>query len=144
MAAFDANLMLRSTTQAVVSGAGEAGLYTGNWFTLGTGASGPAAGLTFRTDISTATGSNTQTLQVIYEFSDDQSVINETVNQLITGTHAGTGTSGGYLVTPSGSVFTRVTPKRNYYRARLVSTGTTASWGVVTIGVDAGDTRQTR
>lgn len=132
--------MLRSTTQSVVSGAGEAGLYTGNWFTFGTNAQGPAAGLSFRTSIGTTSGSNTQTLQVIYEFSDDQSTIDETVNHLITGTEGGTGTTGGALVTPlNNSFYTRVTPKYNYYRVRLVSTGTTANWGSVRVGVDAGD-----
>lgn len=140
MAAFDANLMLRDTTTNVVSGAGQAGLYTGNWFTLGTGAQGPAAGLTFRTALGTISGSNTQTLQVIYEFSDDQTTIDESVTNLITGTEGGTGTSGGYLVQRlRNSFYTRVTPKYNYYRVRLVSTGTTADWGDVTVGVDAGD-----
>lgn len=140
MASFDANLMLRDTTQSVVSGAGEAGLYTGNWFTLGTGAQGPAHGLSFRASIGTTSGSNTQSLQVIYEFSDDQTVIDETVTHLITGTEGGTGTTGGALVVPlDNSFYTRVTPKSNYYRVRLLSTGTTANWGVVTVGVDAGD-----
>lgn len=140
MAAFDASLMLRNTTQNVVSGAGEAGLYTGNWFTLGTGAQGPAGGLSFRAALGTVAGSNTQTLQVIYEFSDDQSTIDESVTHLITGTEGGTGTSDGYLVQRlRNSFYTRVTPKYNYYRVRLVSTGTTADWGDVTVGVDAGD-----
>lgn len=145
MATYDANLMLRDTTQSVVSGAGQAGLYTGNWFTFGTGAQGPAAGLSFRASIGTTSGSNTQTLQVIYEFSNDQSTIDETVTHLITGTEGGTGTSGGYLVTPlDNSFYTRVTPKYNYYRVRLVSTGTTANWGAVTVGVDAGDFNSAR
>jgi hypothetical protein len=64
----------------------------------------------------------------------------ETVTRRVTGTEGGTGTTGGALVTGLDNDFiTRVTPQTNYYRVRLLSTGTTASWGAVTVGVDAGD-----
>jgi hypothetical protein len=132
--------MLRNTTQAVAAVAGTGvGLFTGNWFTLGTGTRGPAGGLTFRANIGTSSGSNTDSLSLIYEFSDDQSVIKETVTQLVTGTDAGSGTSSGALVVGIGDILTRTSPKRNYSRVRLLASGTNAAFGTVTVGVDAGD-----
>jgi hypothetical protein len=139
MAAFDANLMLRSTTQTVSTNqsSGFAGL-TGNWLTLGTGKA-PANGLSFRAVISTSAGSNTDTLNLIYEFSDDQSTVRETVTQLVTGTDAGSGTASGALSIPTGDVLTRVAPKRTYVRLRLQTGGINANFGTVVCGVDVGD-----
>ena len=139
MAIFDANLMLRNTTQTISSVIGGAAGYTGSWLTLGTGR-GAVEGLTFRAVVATSAGSNTDTMSLIYEFSDDQSVIKETVTQLVTGTDAGSGTSSGALVIPNGDVLTRVTPKRTYVRLRVTTSGTFANFGVVTVGVDGGDT----
>lgn len=143
MAIFDANLMLRSTTQTISSVIGGAAGYTGSWLTLGTGR-GAVEGLSFRAVIATSAGSNTDTMNLIYEFSDDQSTVNETVTQLVTGTHAGSGTSSGALVVPAGDVFTRATPKRTYVRLRVTTSGTFNNFGVVTVGVDGGDTNMAR
>ena len=139
MAVFDANLMLRNTTQTVSSNqsAGFAGL-TGSWLTLGTGR-GPADGLSFRAVIATSAGSNTDSLNLIYEFSDDQTRVAETVTQTVTGTEAGSGTSSGALLIPIGDILTRTSPKRTYVRLRLTTGGLNANFGVVTVGVDAGD-----
>lgn len=142
MAAFDANLMLWSSTTGVTAGAGVgSAMLVGPWFTLGTGAQGPAAGLSFRTVVATSTGSNTQFLNVIYQLSDDQTKISQTYTQKITGTEAGTGTSGGALVTPlDNSFYARFAPKHNYMRVILNPQGTTAEFSTnVTVGVDAGD-----
>jgi hypothetical protein len=138
MSVFDSALMLRNTTQTLSSTiAGVAGL-TGNWLTIGTGG-GPAHGLSFRAIIATSAGSNTDSANLIYEFSDDQSVINETVTQLVTATMAGGGTSGGYLLPATGDVLTRVSTRRAYVRLRATVSGLGPNFGVVTVGVDGGD-----
>lgn len=131
--------MLRNTTQTVssINSSGFAGL-TGSWLTLGTGGE-PWEGLTFRAVISTSAGSNTDTLNLIYEFSDDQSAIKETVTRAVTGTEAGSGTSSGALVVPSGDIYTRTSFKRTYVRLRVTTGGLNANFGLVTVGADAGD-----
>lgn len=143
MAIFDANLMLRNTTQTISSVIGGVAGYTGSWLTLGTGR-GAVEGLSFRAVVATSAGSNTDTMSLIYEFSDDQSVIKETVTQVVTGTDAGSGTSSGALVAPAGDILTRVTPKRTYVRLRVTTSGTMNNFGTVTVGVDGGDTNVSR
>ena len=143
MAVFDTNLMLRNTTQTVSSlnSSGFAGL-TGSWLTLGTG--GAAwEGLSFRANIATA-ASNTDSLSLIYEFSNDQSTVTDTVTRTVTGTEIGLSTASGQLITGSGDFYTRVSFKRTYVRLRLQGTGITQNFGVVTCGVDAGDYNQVR
>ena len=138
MAVFDANLMLRSTTQTVSSlnSSGFAGL-TGSWLTLGTGGA-PWEGISFRAVIATAQ-SNTDTLSLVYEFSDDQSAIKETVTRVVTGTEIGVGTASGALLPSAGDIYTRVALKRTYVRLRLTGVGITQNFGLVTVGVDGGD-----
>lgn len=138
MATYDANLMLRNTTQTISQLIGAAAGYTGNWLTLGTGGE-PWEGLTFRTVVATSAGSNTDTFSLIFEFSDDQSTIPTTVTRVVTGTEAGSGTTGGALVTPSGDILVRAAVKRTYVRLRITTVGTFNNFGVVTCGVDAGD-----
>lgn len=130
--------MLRNTTQTVSSLIGGTAGYTGNWLTLGTGGA-PWEGLSFRAVIQTSAGSNTASLALIYEFSDDQSAIKETVTRTVTGTEAGSGTSGGALQPSAGDIITRVSLKRTYVRLRLTTGGSNDNFGVVTVGVDAGD-----
>lgn len=138
MATYDANLMLRDTTQTVSSlnSSGFAGL-TGSWLTLGTGGA-PWEGLSFRTQIATA-ASNTDTLSLIYEFSDDQSTIKETVTRVVTGTEIGSGTSAGSFLAPAGDILTRVAARRTYVRLRLQGVGILQNFGLVVSGVDGGD-----
>jgi hypothetical protein len=135
--------MLRNTTQTVSSlnSSGFAGL-TGSWLTLGTG--GEAwEGLSFRANIATA-ASNTDSLSLIFEFSDDQSVIAETLTRVVTGTQIGLSTASGQLVPGSGDVFVRTSFPRTYVRLRLTGVGITQNFGVVTVGVDGGDYRAAR
>jgi hypothetical protein len=127
MAVFDANLMLRNTTQTISSLIGGAAGYTGSWLTLGTGGT-PSKGLSFRAVIGTNAGSNTDTLSLIYEFSDDANTVKETVTRVVTGTEA----SGGDIITVAAN-------RRTYVRLRVTTTGTMNNFGVVTVGVDGGD-----
>ena len=130
--------MLRNTTQTVSSNqsSGFAGL-TGSWLTLGTGGA-PWEGFSFRAVIATA-ASNTDTLSLIYEFSDDQTAIKETVTRVVTGTEIGSGTSAGALLPSAGDIYTRVSIDRTYVRLRLTGVGILQNFGVVTVGVDGGD-----
>lgn len=139
MAVFDANLMLRSTTQTISSLIGGAAGYTGNWLTLGTTPGAPWEGLGYRAVVQTSAGSNTDTMSLIYEFSDDQSTVNETFTRVITGTEAGSGTSSGALTAPTVDFYNRIANKRKYVRLRITTTGTMNNFGTVTVGIDAGD-----
>lgn len=138
MAVFDANLMLRNTTQTISSTILSIAGVTGNWLTLGTGGA-PWEGLTFRTVVATSAGSATDSMNLIFEFSDDQSAIPTTVTRTVTGTEAGSGTASGALIVPNGDILTRVAVKRTYVRLRVTVAGLGPNFGVVTCGVDAGD-----
>ncbi len=140
MAVFDSNLFLRNTTQTVSSLIGGAAGYTGSWLTLGTGG-GPVS---FRASIQTSAGSNTDSMNLIYEFSDDQSAIKETVTVAVSGTEAGSGTSSGALQAPAGDRYTRTHFNRAYVRLRVTTGGTLNNFGVVTVGVDGGDVQPSR
>lgn len=135
MAVFDSNLMLRNTTQTVSSNqSGGQGLFTGNWLTLGTGG-GPAQGYAFRAVVQTA-ASNTDALNIIYEFSDDASTVKESITVPLTGTQLG---APAVVSSTAPDILTVYATKRTYVRARISITGTIANFGLVTIGVDGGD-----
>ena len=139
MAVFDSNLMLRSTTQTVSSLiATGVGLYTGAWTTMGTGG-GPVDGYSFRTSIQTSAGSNTDSMNLIFETSDDQTVVKETITRNLTGTELGSGTSGGALQASIGDVYTRFSTKRTWIRLRIQVLGLNNNFGLVTCGLDGGD-----
>ncbi len=129
MAVFDANLMLRSTTATVVSAGGVA-LVTGSFLDLGSGGT-PAAGLTIRADMNSADADGS-TIRLRYDFSDDgTNVVDFFTAATITGTAART--AGGV------EQIVRVAHKHRYVRYVATLAGAAANFGVVTIGIDAGE-----
>jgi hypothetical protein len=135
MAAFDANLMIRSTTGTVVSAGGVALAGTTAFLDLGTGGT-PAAGLTIRLNVNSA-DVTTSSMAVRYDFGDDGSTALESYTApTITGTQARQ--AGGF------EQIVRVAHKRRYVRAVPTLTGAAANFGVVTIGIDAGEFSQAR
>ncbi len=124
MAVFDANLMLRNTTTAIST------TVTGSFVDLGPGGE-PAQGLTIRANVNTA-NANGDTLVLKYDFSDDGTNPLESVTlPTITGTNARSGNGVETL--------TRTAFKRRYVRYVATVTGASANFGVVPIGVDAGE-----
>jgi hypothetical protein len=124
MAVFDANLMLRNTTTALST------TVTGSFVDLGLGGE-PAQGLTIRANVNTA-NANADTLVLKYDFSDDGTNVQESVTlPAITGTNARSGNGVESLA--------RTAFKRRYVRYVATVTGSAPNFGVVPIGVDAGE-----
>ncbi len=129
MAVYDANLMLRSTTNTVVSAGGVA-LVTGSFVDLGSGGVG-VEGLSIRASVNSADVTTTS-MTLRYDFSDDGTNVLESITaQTITGTTARA--AGGY------DQIVRFSNKRKYVRYVATLSGAAANFGVVTIGVEAGD-----
>ncbi len=129
MAVFDSNLMLRNTTTTLST------TTTGSFLDIGAGGE-PAQGLSLRANVNTA-NTNGDTLVLKYDFSDDGTNVAESVTMpTITGTTA-RGASGVEQLC-------RTSFKRRYVRYIATVTGASANFGVVPIGVDAGEHAQAR
>ncbi len=128
MAVFDSNLMLNAAGTISTN-------TTSNFMDLGAGGE-PAHGLTIRANVGTA-NTNGDTLALKYDFSDDGTSVKESVTMpTITGTAARA--SGGV------EQLCHTAFRRRYVRYVATVTGASANFGVVPIGVDAGEYAQGR
>lgn len=137
MATFDTNLMTVPSTTTLGTAhsvGGGLAIFTGNWLTLGTKVAGPVP---MRVSIQTC-ASNTDTLSIAFEMSDDQSTINETYVRTVTGTELGAANLAWATMTPP-DIHVKVNPRRRYIRARGTARGLGVAYGTIAIGVDAED-----